>query len=251
MNKKVSLYDEVVKVFKQDKIESSFSLDIDLENLLNYYEKIVKPDFLFLMDMRDPEARIVYEKNYRLVNTDGVYDINLESILKSLTKEDFNTLIEIDSISAVFTKQYFKKPFEYLMHVGMPVELVKGKKQFLLRTGTVLSFDKNGIPHYALGYFNDVTRIANGNNSLSYYISSTDLEPNEILELDKKFEDLLQSKSKLTLREHEILNEVAKGLTSTEISKNLHISKSTVDTHRQNMIKKYEVSNILELIGKL
>ena len=53
---------------------------------------------------------------------------------------------------------------------------------------------------------------------------------------------------KLTRREREILDLIAKGRTSMQISQELHISKLTVDTHRKNMLKKLGISTTTGLI---
>jgi DNA-binding CsgD family transcriptional regulator len=52
----------------------------------------------------------------------------------------------------------------------------------------------------------------------------------------------------LTLREREILHLVSKGLVSREIADVLYISVNTVNTHRQRIIRKLDVSNTTEAI---
>lgn len=56
------------------------------------------------------------------------------------------------------------------------------------------------------------------------------------------------SKSILSSREREILQLVAKGHTSHQIADALFIGKSTVDTHRKNMIRKLGLSGAGELL---
>ena len=56
------------------------------------------------------------------------------------------------------------------------------------------------------------------------------------------------SKSILSAREREILQLVAKGYTSHQIADELFIGKSTVDTHRKNMIRKLGLSGAGELL---
>ncbi|WP_431122960.1 response regulator [Flagellimonas flava] len=56
------------------------------------------------------------------------------------------------------------------------------------------------------------------------------------------------SKSVLSSREREILQLIAKGRTSHQISEELFIGKSTVDTHRKNMIRKLGLSGAGELL---
>lgn len=56
------------------------------------------------------------------------------------------------------------------------------------------------------------------------------------------------SKSILSKREKEILTLISRGKTSHEIANQLFIGKSTVDTHRKNMIRKLELSGAGELL---
>lgn len=52
----------------------------------------------------------------------------------------------------------------------------------------------------------------------------------------------------LSNREKEILQQIANGKTSKEISEILFIAKTTVDTHRKNMIRKLKLSSGNELV---
>ena len=52
----------------------------------------------------------------------------------------------------------------------------------------------------------------------------------------------------LSNREKEILNLIAQGKTSKQISEELFIAKTTVDTHRKNMIRKLEFNSGNELV---
>jgi|SRR5690625_960213 len=52
----------------------------------------------------------------------------------------------------------------------------------------------------------------------------------------------------LTVREKEILSLISEGLASKQIADRLHVSIHTVNTHRQNIIKKMNVANSAEAI---
>ena len=52
----------------------------------------------------------------------------------------------------------------------------------------------------------------------------------------------------LTRREKEILRMIAEGLTTNEIAQKIFVSPYTVDTHRKNLLAKFEVSNTALLI---
>ena len=52
----------------------------------------------------------------------------------------------------------------------------------------------------------------------------------------------------VTRREKEILNLIADGLTNNEIAIKLFLSVTTVDTHRKNLLAKFEAKNMASLI---
>ena len=52
----------------------------------------------------------------------------------------------------------------------------------------------------------------------------------------------------ITRREKEVLELIAEGLTNNEIADKLFISSTTVDTHRKNLLTKFEVKNTASLI---
>ena len=70
----------------------------------------------------------------------------------------------------------------------------------------------------------------------------------EIKEAILSFKDRKSKKIPLTRRETEILRLIAEGRTSIQISKELNISKLTVDTHRKNIHKKLGVDSYTGLL---
>ena len=52
----------------------------------------------------------------------------------------------------------------------------------------------------------------------------------------------------LTRREKEVLELIADGMTNNEIGEKLFISPSTVDTHRKNLLSKFEAKNTAALV---
>jgi DNA-binding CsgD family transcriptional regulator len=63
-------------------------------------------------------------------------------------------------------------------------------------------------------------------------------------------EDGKDDKPSLTRREKEVLELVADGLTNSEIAEKLFIGITTVDTHRKNLLVKFNVKNTASLIRK-
>ena len=72
------------------------------------------------------------------------------------------------------------------------------------------------------------------------------MSSNDEDEFDDKEADLMVQN--ITTRELEILQLIALGLTSQDISKKLFISKNTVETHRKNLLAKLNVKNTASLL---
>lgn len=59
-----------------------------------------------------------------------------------------------------------------------------------------------------------------------------------------------KAQPRLTTREKEILHLVSQGTTTSAIARQLFISPQTVETHRRNLMQKFEVNNSAALIKK-
>ena len=54
----------------------------------------------------------------------------------------------------------------------------------------------------------------------------------------------------LTKREKEVLNYLSQGLSSVQIGENMFLSPLTVDTHRRNLLQKFDVTKTVSLLQK-
>jgi DNA-binding CsgD family transcriptional regulator len=54
----------------------------------------------------------------------------------------------------------------------------------------------------------------------------------------------------LTLKERQVLSLVAMGLTTKEIADRMNLSHHTIESHRKNMLRKWDVKNSVELVQK-
>lgn len=73
---------------------------------------------------------------------------------------------------------------------------------------------------------------------------------NEVKEIIRRpSQNELSGIPRLTKREKEILKLLTEGKTSVAIAEELFLSPLTVDTHRKNIIQKFKVKNVAELIN--
>jgi DNA-binding NarL/FixJ family response regulator len=76
-----------------------------------------------------------------------------------------------------------------------------------------------------------------------------------ITALSRDVKNIIQSSQKtslpkITRRENEILQLLAQGMTSPEIAEKIFVSPLTIETHRRNLIQKFNVNNSASLIRK-
>jgi DNA-binding NarL/FixJ family response regulator len=84
-----------------------------------------------------------------------------------------------------------------------------------------------------------IHKIMNGEIAFSKEVESIIMRPS----LNE-----LKGKPQLTKREKQILQFIAGGKTTSVIAEELFISPFTVETHRRNLMQKFEVKNAAELV---
>lgn len=110
----------------------------------------------------------------------------------------------------------------------------KGAKQFTIKFGDVSA---ELLPFMLLG--------DNGKMRINYFLCVQQCQKKNA---DSDCNDV--SECNLTRREKQVLDLIARGYSNDVISKNLSISFHTVKTHRQNIYKKYNVSNSMNAVSK-
>lgn len=136
------------------------------------------------------------------------------------------------------------------------IELIKPLKKkhknlqiIMLSVHNELPVINSTLAEGALGYIQknaSVSEILEGITTV--YSGEKFLCSQTKLVLEKKSADGLNQVPKLTRREKEILAEAAKGLTTNQMAEKLFISPHTVESHRKNLIEKFQTSNLSSAI---
>ncbi len=152
----------------------------------------------------------------------GTYFLNLFNSLEGLPEKSFK----------------FVSEYRILRKTGEYIQIVEQQ--------TGLEFDDQGKPWLALGVMDfspnpemnkkASARVINQNTGEFYYFpEETEISPKN-------------SARELSPREKEVLQMLAGGLMSKQIADQLFISVNTVNTHRQRIIEKLNVSNTAQAI---
>ena len=142
-------------------------------------------------------------------------------------------LADINSIELI---KPLKKKYENLQIIMLSVHNELPVINSTLAEGALGYIQKNASVSEIL---EGINTVYNGNRFLCSQTTSV---------LEKKSTDGLNQVPKLTRREKEILAEAAKGLTTNQMAEKLFISPHTVESHRKNLIEKFQTSNLSSVI---
>lgn len=153
------------------------------------------------------------------------------------------------------------KPLDLvLLDITLPdingIELCHKIKQVSLSTNILIlsnhterSIIMQAIQNGASGYLLKNSSIDELRHCITEAIKGNICYSKEVMEIiSRPSKNELQGAPRLTRREKEILGLIAAGKTSQVIAQELFLSPLTVDTHRKNLIQKFGVKNVAELI---
>lgn len=119
----------------------------------------------------------------------------------------------------------------------------------VLSNHTERSIIMQTIQNGASGYLLKNSSVDELRNCISEALKGNICFSKEVIDIiSRPSKNQLQGRPQLTRREKQILALLAEGKTSQNIADELFLSPLTVDTHRKNLIQKFEVKNVAGLI---
>lgn len=179
----------------------------------------------------------------------------IRSLLQNESKVEWMGHAMNASSCLAFLKQ--QRPDVMLMDINMPdksgIDLCKEVKELYpsvfiigLSTFNQLSFIQKMMDNGASGYLLKNATQEELMEGIETVIKGKIYLSEEASQTLKKMET--SDMPVLTRREKEVLELIAEGLTNNEIAQKLFISVTTVDTHRKNLLAKFEAKNIASLV---
>ncbi|SDX59335.1 regulatory protein, luxR family [Lutibacter oricola] len=238
--------DKMFEVYNESDLSRKIDLN-DYNNWIKFYVDIVKPDLIAILNIKD-FSPILYSKNFNLEFAEGDEE-TIEKFLEKIEPSHLEKMVEADQHVISFSLKNKIVPRREVLKVVFNAELKKGVKKTFERSVMVLTEDVNKIPELVVTSITDVSDIY---GMLPYpkntIVANGELD-DTVKRLKTELDEILTPELKLTKRERQILGLIAKGETSSAIANILNISPKTVNTHRQNLIKKHGVKNTASLIN--
>ncbi|MFV0541161.1 MAG: response regulator transcription factor [Aestuariibaculum sp.] len=216
---------------------------------------INRPDYAMVLDLDDKEP-VLYHKNFNLTFLETEKDI-LKKVFSTVKKGELNRIFRIDKQCARFATDNLDLISQVVFRLRFSFVDSQNIKRSLLRNVRFVPKNLNKVQHLLIVVtFTDVTYFLGVSNQPLFDFKFSRRQQYKKFEtalekLRSRINTQLSIKRELTKREFEILELIGKGKTSTEIAAMLNISKNTVSTHRQNLIKKFNVKNTTALLREL
>lgn len=158
-------------------------------------------------------------------------------LMDLIEPQDFENCMTFIDTAFNEAKKIGRKPFSVGATIIYRIKVKGGIRKTVMREATSASIDDNCnmTSHYSI--IKDVSHLKLSRPK-AWWVSTNGIHKLPLSGCDVKF----------TKREMEVLEYIAKGLTSKEIAEKLSIAKLTVDKHRENLKAKADVRNSSQLI---
>ncbi|PCI35664.1 MAG: hypothetical protein COB60_01730 [Flavobacteriaceae bacterium] len=218
---------------------------------VNAYVETVSPDIMILLDVSN-DIQCIYEKCYNTLDK-CMSTCNSENLMENVVEQQRENIKmvneELRKFSISNTIPLRSCSFNLRLNVLYPHK----KPITFLRSIVAVSNNEEGKPSLVLVTLQDITNMTNAIQGVYFEIKHARQQAVDCYSL-KCLESVINAKIKsgvtLTKREDQVLQLLINGHTSLGISKELFIAKTTVDKHRQNLMRKYNVTNVTQLIRK-
>ncbi len=249
----MKVYDlnKLLEVYTKENFSDSINYD-DYKFWLEAHIKINKPDFIVLLSLIKADP-VIYSKNYNLIFKEGSKETIYE-IVKCVSSNQISNILTADKRCMEFVENNIDVMGMAMFQLKFTVSLIENQPRTLLRNISFIKKKHLDFNHFLLlTSISDITELVGVQNKASaeirYICDKNKTLNNKLSNLKKELNSILSRQEKLTHREEQILHLIAAGKTSKEIAVELNITVNTVNTHRQNLIKKFNVNSTASLIN--
>ena len=241
--------DEANKIWRRHAPGSTpdlLQMELDLyKKLLNFFQ--VGDYYYYIFNFQTLEFDVV-SQGLGTVLGYNPSEFTVEFFMGTIHPEDAPWLLSFeDKTSHFFAEIPQEKIMKYKNRYDYRVRKKDGSYIRILHQASIVQMDENGSLIRTLGIHTDITHLKPEGKPVMSLIGM-DGEPS-YLNIDIK-SPFIESKEALSKREKQVLTLLIEGKVSKEIGEALNISKQTVDTHRKNMLRKNNLTNTGELVGK-
>lgn len=247
---KIDLFsNEANKIWKSvasEAMPSLVQMELDLyKKLLNFFQ--VGDYYYYIFNFKTLNFDLV-SKEIEQVLGYKPEDVSINFIMDKMHPDDRPWFLSFENKTATFLSSLpTNRLMKYKTRYDLRFKHKNGNYLRILHQVAVVQTDETGGIVRTFGVHTDISHLKEEGKPVMSYLGM-DGEPSYLnIDVENSY---IESNEILTKREKEVLFLLIEGKLSKEISDILGVSKQTVDKHRSNMLKKNNLSNTPELIGK-
>jgi DNA-binding CsgD family transcriptional regulator len=242
----LDIYNELRKIWANiptdEKIKDS-NFDIRLhKKLLDIFQ--VGSYYYLINNVRKPGFNLVSPEIEKVLGY-PLEQIDLPFFTSLVHPDDMPFYLNFETaVEQFFSRIAGEKLFKYKVQYDHRMRRADGQYIRVLSQYVIIQHDEEDVRTFVV--HTDITHLKKDTVPVLSFIG-LDGEPSyNNVDVRNIFKP---TKEVFTRREKDILKALASGMSSSEISEALNISKHTVDSHRKNMLKKTEAKSTNEIIS--
>ncbi|MBL4625113.1 MAG: PAS domain-containing protein [Flavobacteriales bacterium] len=197
--------------------------------------------FMYIINNLDASVYYVSEGVERMLGVKPE-DFSLKTLYGQIHPDDRKVAFEISQTCVDIAFKQNIPPLDVVFVVDYRMKRSDGTYVRIHKRTTVLSTDDLGNMVFTLGMITDITKLKL-TNDVRFYVTGSKAHTVTLPCLNA-----IERKYGLSQRERQIIQLLARGLSSNQIAKKLFLSESTVSTHRRNMKRKTGAKTTGELV---
>jgi DNA-binding CsgD family transcriptional regulator len=212
--------------------------DASLESLQDY--SLSHTECIYVIDFS--QNKMTFAKGFQPFLGYKDEQLSLINYLEKIHPDDIDLVGKIGAATIEHSHQHPNQNKDNVLYISFRIRNASGEYIKVLSQSSVLELDKKGQMISSLIKVSDLSFIDDG-EVVSYKFVAEHLD-------QEAFKNKVYNNTQglFTARELDIVKEVNKGQTNTEIAKTLEISKHTVATHRKKIMKKSGCHSAEELM---
>ena len=178
--------------------------------------------------------------------------VTLMDLSYRIHPDDVPHFLQCEKMASTFLFQHIPIEKIPLYKVSYCFRLKDKHDQFklMLHQALAISVDENGNIGKVIGVHTDISHFVHVNDQRISFIGLQG-EPSYLgLQVEEGGFELSQGEKPFSKREIEIIRLLADGFSAHEVADKLYLSYHTIRTHRQNILKRLECRNTVQLIAK-
>jgi DNA-binding CsgD family transcriptional regulator len=182
--------------------------------------------------------------------TEQIIEGGLDFMIPLMHKDFFNMYNEkVFSATLSFLKDIPQSEHaDYIISCNHKAKNINNEDIDFYQRYTYITSEETGLPTHCVGMAVDISHFKS-DNRITLSFEKTNKQTGFTSLIDKKYFFPHQEDSPFTKQEKIILQYMTDGLNSKMIADKLHLSHKTINNHRENMLRKANANNVVQLVS--